>query len=128
MRFLLLFSLITFANCGKSHDTYIHEAEILENKGKYIEAIKILDDAILADKNNLGAYINRGTDKSALGNYKDAILDYKEALKIDSLNPMVYLILVITTKDLVIIIARCFIITLQKTIITTCSLRIEHIK
>ncbi len=91
MKHLALLAFIFLVSCSKSQDSYLAEAEFFENQGKYKEAIKVLDKAIEVDKNNLGAYINRGADKAALGNYKAAIIDYKKALEIDSINPIVLL-------------------------------------
>ena len=46
--------------------------------------------AILKDKNFLGAYINRGADKSAIGDYKGAIADYEKVISLDSKNTLAY--------------------------------------
>lgn len=57
----------------KSGGEYLADAERLEQQGKYRDAIQLLDQAIAKDKNFIAAYINRGADKSALGDYKGAI-------------------------------------------------------
>jgi len=64
------------------------EAEKLENQEKYREAIAILDKAIEKDPEFLGAYINRGADYSAMGNYEKAIENYKIVLEKDRINQL----------------------------------------
>ena len=88
--FLFIFSL-AFIGCDiKSAKDYFAEAEKLEQQQKYREAIPLLDKAILKDKNFLGAFINRGADKSAIGDYKGAIGDYENVISIDSKNTLAY--------------------------------------
>ncbi len=83
------FILILLAGCDfKSAEDYLNEAEKFENKGQYQKAITLLDKAIEKDPEYLGAYINRGADKSALGKYQEAINDYKEVIKLDSENTL----------------------------------------
>ena len=53
----------------KSAKEHFADAERLEEQGKYKDAIQVLDKAISKDQNFLGAYINRGADKSALGEF-----------------------------------------------------------
>lgn len=72
----------------KSAKEYFASAEALEGEGKYEEAIHLLDKAISKDKNFLGAYINRGADKSALGDFKGAIVDYMKVIGLDSTNTL----------------------------------------
>ncbi|ESU21166.1 hypothetical protein FCR2A7T_06980 [Flavobacterium cauense R2A-7] len=64
------------------------EAEELEQEGKYKEAILLLDKAISKDDKFIGAYINRGADKSALGDYEKAIKDYEKVLSINPNNTL----------------------------------------
>jgi tetratricopeptide (TPR) repeat protein len=66
----------------------LNEAEKLEEKGQYQEAIPLLDKAIENDPEYLGAYINRGADKSALGDYQEAIKDYQKVIELDSNNTL----------------------------------------
>lgn len=73
----LLFSLFVFAACNPSANDLILKAELLEKKGEYEKAIKVLDETIRRYPDELGAYINRGADYSALGDYEKAIENYK---------------------------------------------------
>ena len=75
-------------SCGRSAEDLLKEALVLENQGRYTDAIKILDQAIQKDSTYIGAYINRGADKSALKLYEDAIRDYKIVLKYDPNNSL----------------------------------------
>jgi tetratricopeptide (TPR) repeat protein len=58
----------------------------LEKDGKYEEAIKYLDKAIDKKPNLRPAVLNRGADKSMIGDYKGAIEDYEKLLRFDSDN------------------------------------------
>ena len=91
MKFLLfIFTAIFFLNgCDfKSSKQYFDDAEKLEEQGMYKEAIQLLDKALKKDDKFLGAYINRGADKSALGDFQGAIADYEKTLSIDSENTL----------------------------------------
>ncbi len=50
----------------KSAQEYLNEADKLSEQGKCKEAIKLLDKAIEKEPKYIGAYINRGSDKSSL--------------------------------------------------------------
>jgi tetratricopeptide (TPR) repeat protein len=85
----IFIALITSISCEfKSAEDYLKEAEILENKGQFKDAVKLLNKAIEKDPEYLGAYINRGADKSIMGNYEEAIQDYKKVIDIDSNNTL----------------------------------------
>jgi len=87
--FYIFFICFFIIGCDfKTAYDYFIEAEKLEDREQYKEAILLLDKAIQKDEKLLGAYINRGADKSALGNYEEAIIDYKKALSIDIDNTM----------------------------------------
>ncbi len=89
--FLFISISITFLSCDfKSAKDYFAEAEKLEEQQKYKEAIPILDKAILKDNKFLGAYINRGADKSAIGDFKGAIADYEKVTSLDAKNTLAY--------------------------------------
>lgn len=89
--FTIILILIIFIGCDiKSAKEYFAEAEKLEKQQKYKEAIQLLDKAISKDKYFLGAYINRGADKSAIGDYKGAITDYEKVISLDSKNTLAY--------------------------------------
>ncbi len=87
----ILTSFILITSCDfKSAEDYLTEAEKLENQGQYEQAISLLNKAIEKDPEYLGAYINRGADKSALGDYKGAISDYKKVVELDSDNTLAF--------------------------------------
>ncbi len=84
--FTILFIL---SSCDfKTEQDYLNDAERLSEQKKYKEAIELLDKAIKKNPKYLGAYINRGADKSALGYFEEAIKDYKTVLQIDSKNTL----------------------------------------
>ena len=74
----------------KSAKEHFADAERLEEQGKYKDAIQVLDKAISKDQNFLGAYINRGADKSALGDYKEALEDYMKVATLDPKNTLAF--------------------------------------
>jgi tetratricopeptide (TPR) repeat protein len=87
--FSIILIVLLFTRCDfKPAKDYFDDAEKLEEQKKYKEAIQLLDKAISKDKQFLGAYINRGADKSALGDFKGAITDYEKVLAIDSKNTL----------------------------------------
>lgn len=92
MRFylIILTSLLFLTSCMKSAKEYFADAERLEEQGKYKDAIQVLDKAILKDQKFLGAYINRGADKSALKDYKGAIEDYLQVATLDPKNTLAF--------------------------------------
>ena len=84
---ILILYLLIFLSCDfKSANSYYEDAYILEENGKYEEAIKLLDKAIAKNPKFLGAYINRGVDKSILGRKAEAIKDYNKVIEIDPEN------------------------------------------
>jgi len=75
------------ASCNfKSADDYVLESNKHADKGKYKEAIALLDKAIEKDPRHRGAYLNRGLCHEKLKELTSAILDYKALLKIDLKN------------------------------------------
>ena len=85
-------SILAFTSCDfKSSADYNAEAEKLESEGKYEEAIPLLDKAIEKDPENIYALINRGVDKSILGDFQSAIDDYTVVIEIDSDNALAFL-------------------------------------
>ncbi len=86
---IILIFLTSIIACDfKSANDYFADAEKLSGQEKYKEAILLLDKAIEKNNKFLGAYINRGADKSALGDYKSAIEDYNKVLQIDPKNTL----------------------------------------
>ena len=79
---------MAFVGCTNKIDKLFNKAQTLEQNGKYIEAIEILDKVIELKPDFLGAYINRGANYAELGKYKMAIENYEQAVKIDSTNQL----------------------------------------
>ena len=67
---------------------YLQEAEKLADNGQFIEANELLEIALEKDPKFIGAYINKGANYSAMGNYKKAIQTYYQGLLIDPGNTM----------------------------------------
>jgi len=89
---LIILSILTLTSCNlKSSADYNAEAEVLESKGEFKEAIPLLNIAIEKDPKNIYALINRAVDKSILEDYKGAIDDYTRVIEIDSDNTLAYL-------------------------------------
>ena len=86
---IILTILLLLTSCDfKTAKDYLNEADKLSEQKRYREAIELLDKAIKKDPKYLGAYINRGADKSALGDFEAAIEDYKAVLQIDPKNTL----------------------------------------
>jgi len=77
---IIIICAILVSACASSAEDLMIEAEKLENQEKFSEAIPLLDQAIKKNPNLLGAFINRGADYAALGNYEKAIENYKIVL------------------------------------------------
>lgn len=86
---IILTFLLLLTGCDfKTAQDYLNEADKLSEQKKFKEAIELLDKAIQKDPKYLGAFINRGSDKSALGNFEEAIKDYKIVLDLDPKNTL----------------------------------------
>lgn len=85
---ILVLLFIASACTFKSSSDYYIEAEKLEFEERYEEAILLLDKAIKLDPTNIYALMNRGVDKSLLGDYEGAIQDYSAILALDSDNTL----------------------------------------
>lgn len=86
----ILFCFVLTSCYYKSSDYYNSKAEKLEKDGKYNEAIIFLDKAIEKKPKNIYALINRGVDKSLIGDFKGAIEDYSRIIEIDESNTLAY--------------------------------------
>jgi tetratricopeptide (TPR) repeat protein len=84
------FLLLSCCSCKSSED-YRKEANALEKKGKYKEAILLLTKAIDKDPKNIKAYIDRGVDKSFIKDNKGSIEDYSKVIEIEPGNTLAYL-------------------------------------
>ena len=93
MRHLIIItlSIIIFSCNPKTSEEYNAEAELLEQEGKFDQAIPLLDKAIEKDPNNLYALTNRAVDKTTIKDYNGAINDYSLIISIDSNNVLAYL-------------------------------------
>jgi tetratricopeptide (TPR) repeat protein len=87
---LLISLLITIlSSCVlKTAEQYQSEAQILFEKKDYKGAINLLNKAIIKDDKYIGAYIDRGANKSALDDDLGAIEDFKKILLIDPDNTL----------------------------------------
>ena len=61
----------------------VEKGNILSNTGYYQQAIKLDDDALTIDKNNIYATNNKGMALDSLGKYQEAITWYDKVLAID---------------------------------------------
>ena len=85
MKKLIYISLILIlASCVNSSDRYHSRAEKLIAEGRYAEANVLLDRAIERNPRNIFALMDRGVNKSLLGDYAGAIEDYSRVIEIDS--------------------------------------------
>ncbi len=64
------------------------EAWDLEDKQKYNEAITVLNETIESYPKLIDAYLSRGADKSAINDYKGAIVDYSKVVELDPKNTL----------------------------------------
>lgn len=84
----LVLIFILFSCDFKSSEDYHKEANKLEQKEKFKDAIDLLDKAIEKDPQNISALLDRAVDKSYTLDYKGAIDDYSRVLDIDSDNTL----------------------------------------
>lgn len=87
----ILFVLILVSCNSKLSDRYVAKANELRAEGRYAEAIVFLDKAINRNPQNIYALLDRGADKSLLGDYRGAIKDYSKVIEIDSTNTLAFL-------------------------------------
>lgn len=88
-KLFLLLGVIVFISCT-SAEKYHSQAKKFENKGNYEQAIYYLDKAISKNPKLIDAYLDRGVDKSILGDYNGAINDYSSVIRLDSTNVLAY--------------------------------------
>jgi len=74
-----------------SADKLVMEGELLISKGQYTDAIKILNDALKADKDNHTVYINLGIAYAESGKLKESRAAFSEAIRVDPKEPSGYL-------------------------------------
>ena len=80
--------ILIFASCVNSSDRLNTRAEKLIAEGRYVEANVLLDRAIERNPKNIFALMNRGANKSLLGDNIGAIEDYSRIIKIHNDNTM----------------------------------------
>lgn len=90
LSFLLFLPILTGCDF-KSSEYYHKEANILEQEGKFKEAILLLDKAIEKKPNNIKAILDRAVDKSTINDYKGAINDYSKVIELDPDNGLALL-------------------------------------
>jgi tetratricopeptide (TPR) repeat protein len=93
MKYLqLIITILALYVCScRSSADYRKEANALEKKGKYREAILLLTRAIDKDPKNIKAYLDRGVDKSYIKDHKGSIEDYSKVIELDPGNTLAYL-------------------------------------
>lgn len=83
-------SLLLLSSCGNEVSREeIHSLPKFE-AGFYQNALKALNDRIENNPNNADAYFKKGEVLENLDNPDNAIINYKKAIKLDSLNPGYY--------------------------------------
>src|SRR6266403_3701541 len=68
---------------GQSADAAFHRGVELQETGRFAEAIKAYDEAILLGSSYLVAYNNRGAAYGALKQYERAIPDFDRAIQLN---------------------------------------------
>ena len=92
LKYTLFLLILTLTSCDNRLSNYYNsQAEKLEAKGKYEEAIVLLDKAVEKNPQNRYALMNRGVDKSMLEDYEGAIEDYSKIIEFDPDNTLAYL-------------------------------------
>jgi len=74
----------------RSPESYLTEAQTLENEGKYAQALTTYNEAIRVDPKNAGIYISMARLEIYRGNYADAVTNAENALLINSNNAMAH--------------------------------------
>ncbi|TXD50903.1 MULTISPECIES: tetratricopeptide repeat protein [unclassified Polaribacter] len=100
MKKLILLLLLTTQILSSQENEFFEQAVILIEKEQYKEAIKILDKVLDVNPNFVGAYVQRGTSKSALHKNREAIEDYRKAINLDSLNTLSFFNIANNYRDL----------------------------
>lgn len=87
--FYILILLFAFKSCGfTTEEEYYNRAIDYEEKNDYINAIISLDKAIARNSEYKDALIFRGYCKSEIGKYKESMVDYRKALKLEPDNTL----------------------------------------
>lgn len=89
---ILLSVVLSFTSCDiTSSEDYNAKAELLEQEGKFEEAIVLLNKAIELKPDNVRALLNRAVDLSYLEDYKSSMDDYTKIIAIDPNNALALL-------------------------------------
>ena len=84
---ILLLILMTPASCQQTAEDWFNNGSSLIDQGKYNEAIKAFDEAIIKldpnDPNLAAVWSNKGTALAILGKYNESIWAYNEAIRLD---------------------------------------------
>jgi tetratricopeptide (TPR) repeat protein len=81
--FILLLALMTSAQCQQTAKDWCNNGVVLNNQGKYDDAINAFDEAIRLDPNDAKAWYNKGKTLNAQGKYDEAIQACDEAIWLD---------------------------------------------
>jgi len=84
IKIVILVHLQIFSYSQKNAFDYSTEYQSNYQKGEYEKSIEILNEAILKFPNNRMFYVDRGLAKSQLKLYVESIIDYSEAIRLDS--------------------------------------------
>lgn len=88
-KLIILILLLIFSGCDfTTAEDYNNQAVELSQKGKYVQAISLLDKAIKKKDNYRPALLNRGKYKENIGDLYGAIQDYEKVIEFDSDNTL----------------------------------------
>jgi len=88
---ILIFSILSCQEKKEeSSSDFVEKAYLESEKGNHIKSLKLLNQAINLDPDNILAYMNRSVDKFDLGDTLGAISDCEKVIKIDSKNIEAY--------------------------------------
>ena len=74
------------AQCQQTAYDWFNKGEALYSQGKYEEAIKAYDEAILLKPNSAGLQVSKGDALCNMGKYDEAIMAFDRAISIDPNN------------------------------------------
>ena len=76
----------------RAPETYVSEAQALENEGKIAQAISAYQDAVQVDPTNAGINVTLARLEATNGDYKNAIMHAENALLVNANNAMAHAI------------------------------------
>lgn len=85
-KLLPLICLLFFAACSPSEEELSQKSRSLMDEGKYAEAVGFLDRLLEKNPENASAYNMRGVAYLEQGNREDALSDFNQAIRYDSVS------------------------------------------